>query len=174
MPDPGRNGSTDEHKIEAFFRKWLRSEWTLLFKEVIRENIDLCRPEQVQLIFSRKLKRSTVVDGRCRTRIINEGVIPSLRIYYKNTQSKQYHKAERDARDCALIRRPSTPNDFRRWPAYVQPACIILFQDLGSRKVTVDYETKSRSSDVRPALDRAQGEHCAAGYCVDPRITSVS
>jgi hypothetical protein len=63
------------------------------FEEVIRENIDLGRPEQVQLIFNRKLKKSTVADGRCRTCIINEGVIPSLHIYYKNTHSEQYHKA---------------------------------------------------------------------------------
>ena len=63
------------------------------FEEVIRENIDLGRPEQVQLIFSRKLKKSTVADGRCRTRIITQGVIPSLHIYYKNTRSKQYLKA---------------------------------------------------------------------------------
>ena len=80
------------------------------FEEVIRENIDLGRPEQVQLIFSRKLKKSTVADGRCRTRIINEGVIPSLHIYYKNTHSKQYHKAaKRRARDCAPRRPLTTP-----------------------------------------------------------------
>jgi hypothetical protein len=63
------------------------------FEEIIRENIDLGRPEQVQLIFSRKMNKSTVADGRCRTRIITEGVIPSLHIYYKSTHSKQYHKA---------------------------------------------------------------------------------
>jgi len=45
------------------------------FEEVIRENLDWGRPEQVQLIFHRKMKRSTVADGRCRTRIITEGVI---------------------------------------------------------------------------------------------------
>ena len=56
------------------------------FEEIIRENIDLGRPEQVQLIFSRKMNKSTVADGRCRTRIITEGVIPSLHIYYKSTQ----------------------------------------------------------------------------------------
>jgi hypothetical protein len=60
------------------------------FEEVIRENIDLGRPEQVQLIFSRKLNKSTVADGRCRTRILTEGVIPSLHIYYKNTHSKRF------------------------------------------------------------------------------------
>jgi len=62
------------------------------FEEVIRENIDLGRPEQVQLIFGRKLRRNTVASGRLRTRIITEGVIPSLHVYYKNTHLKQYHK----------------------------------------------------------------------------------
>ena len=78
------------------------------FEEVIRENIDLGRPEQVQLIFSRKLKKATVADGRCRTRIITEGVVPSLHIYYKNTHSKQYHKA---AKRGAGLRTETTVNN---------------------------------------------------------------
>ena len=78
------------------------------FEEVIRENIDLGRPEQVQLIFSRKLKKATVADGRCRTRIITEGVIPSVHIYYKNTHSKQYHKA---AKRGAGLRTETTVNN---------------------------------------------------------------
>jgi hypothetical protein len=57
-----------------------------------RENIDLGRPETVQLIFARKLRKSSVAEGRCRTRIVTEGVIPSLHVYYKNTHLKQYHK----------------------------------------------------------------------------------
>ena len=68
------------------------------FEEVIRENIDLGRPEQVQLIFGRKLRRKTVANGRCRTRIIQEGVAPSLHVYYKNTHVKQYHKEGRALR----------------------------------------------------------------------------
>jgi hypothetical protein len=47
------------------------------FEEVIRENIDLGRPEQVQLIFARKRQRKTATDGRCRTRLVTEGVVPS-------------------------------------------------------------------------------------------------
>ena len=65
------------------------------FEEVIRENIDLGRPETVQLIFARKMRKSTVAGGRCRTRIATEGVIPSLHVYYKNTHIKQYHKTGR-------------------------------------------------------------------------------
>ncbi len=75
------------------------------FEEVIRENIDLGRPEQVQLIFDRKMQRKTVADGRCRTRIITEGVTPSLHVYYKNTHLKQYHKEGR------ALRTETTIND---------------------------------------------------------------
>lgn len=63
------------------------------FEEVvIRENIDLGRPEQLQLIFARQMRRKTATDGRCRRRIVTEGVVPSLHVYYKNTHLKQYHK----------------------------------------------------------------------------------
>ncbi len=68
------------------------------FEQVIRENLDLGRPEQVQLIFGRKLQRRTVARGRCRTRILAEGVTPSLHVYYKNTHLKQYHKEGRALR----------------------------------------------------------------------------
>jgi hypothetical protein len=68
------------------------------FEEVIRENIDLGRPDQVQLIFQRKMQKKTATDGRCRTRIITEGVTPSLHVYYKNTHLKQYHKEGRALR----------------------------------------------------------------------------
>jgi hypothetical protein len=78
------------------------------FEEIIRENIDLGRPKQVQLIFSRKLKKPIVAEGRCRTRITNQGVIPSLHIYYKNTHSKQYHKA---AKRHAGLRTETTINN---------------------------------------------------------------
>jgi hypothetical protein len=68
------------------------------FEELIRENIDLGRPEQVQLIFARKMQRKTATDGRGRTRIITAGVVPSLHVYYKNTHLKQYYKEGRGLR----------------------------------------------------------------------------
>jgi hypothetical protein len=38
------------------------------------------------------MQRKTATDGRCRTRIITAGVMPSLHVYYKNTHLKQYYK----------------------------------------------------------------------------------
>jgi hypothetical protein len=60
------------------------------FEQVIRENLDLGRPSQVQLIFDRRVIRTT--PGRFRTRVITEGVIPSLHVDYKHSKIKQYHK----------------------------------------------------------------------------------
>jgi hypothetical protein len=68
----------------------------LLFEQVIRENLDLGRPEEVQLIFNRKITRRT--PGRFRTRILTQDVTPSLNVYYKNTRIKQYHKENRALR----------------------------------------------------------------------------
>src|SRR6476469_10924812 len=45
---------------------------------------------RVQLIFDRRVNRRT--PGRFRTRVITEGVTPSLHVDYKGTRIKQYHK----------------------------------------------------------------------------------
>src|SRR6202158_5463829 len=68
----------------------------LFFEQVIRENLDLGRPEEVQLIFNRKIDRRA--PGRFRTRILTQDVTPSLNVYYKNARIKQYHKENRALR----------------------------------------------------------------------------
>jgi hypothetical protein len=68
----------------------------VFFEEVIRENLDVGRPSQVQLIFGRRVTCQT--PGRFRTRVLTEGVIPSLHVDYKNSRIKQYHKEGRALR----------------------------------------------------------------------------
>jgi hypothetical protein len=84
----------------------------VFFEEVIRENLDLGRPDQVQLIFDRRVTRKT--PGTFRTRVITEGVIPSLHVDYKSSRIKQYYKEGRalrvettinNARDFAIGKR---------------------------------------------------------------------
>jgi hypothetical protein len=77
----------------------------ILFEEIIRENLDLGRPDQVQLVFGRRVTRRT--PGRFRTRVITQGVIPSLHFYYKSTHIKQYHK------EGQALRTETTINDTR-------------------------------------------------------------
>ncbi len=68
----------------------------VLFEELLRENLDLGRPDRVQLVFQRRLSRRT--PGSFRTRVLTEGVVPSMRIQYKQTRIKQYHKEGRALR----------------------------------------------------------------------------
>jgi hypothetical protein len=68
----------------------------VFFEEVIRENLDVGRPDQVQLIFNRRVTRRT--PGTFRTRVITEGVVPSLHVDYKRSRIKQYHKEGRALR----------------------------------------------------------------------------
>jgi hypothetical protein len=82
----------------------------LLFEDLIRENLDLGRPDRVQLIFDRRVTRRT--PGRFRTRVLTEGVIPTLHISYKHSDLKQYLKGLCEAVGRAL-RSELTANDTR-------------------------------------------------------------
>jgi hypothetical protein len=77
----------------------------VFFEEVIRDNLDIGRPDRVGLTFGRRIDRRT--PGRFRTRVITEGVTPSLHVDYKHTKIKQYHKLD------AALRTETTINDSR-------------------------------------------------------------
>jgi hypothetical protein len=79
----------------------------IFFEQVIRENLDIGRPGQVQLIFDRRVNRRT--PGRLRTRVITEGVTPSLHVDYKRSRIKQYHK------EGQALRTETTINDTREF-----------------------------------------------------------
>ena len=77
----------------------------VFFEQVIRDNLDIGRPSQVSLIFDRKVTRRT--PGRRRTRVITDGVVPSLHVDYKKSRIKQYHK------EGQALRTETTINDTR-------------------------------------------------------------
>jgi hypothetical protein len=68
----------------------------IFFEQVIRENLDLGRPDKVQLIFGRRVTKRT--PGTFRTRVLTNGVIPSLHVSYKSTDLKEYYKEGRGLR----------------------------------------------------------------------------
>jgi hypothetical protein len=72
----------------------------IFFEQVIRDNLDIGRPDQISLVFNRRLmtKGPRATPGRFRTRVITEGVTPSLHVDYKHTTIKQYHKEGRALR----------------------------------------------------------------------------
>jgi hypothetical protein len=82
----------------------------ILFEEIIRENLDIGRPDMVQLIFNRRVTKRT--PGRFRTRVLTDGVIPSLHVDYKNSRIKQYFKQVADVREVGA-RTETTVNNTR-------------------------------------------------------------
>ena len=81
----------------------------IFFEQVIRDNLDIGRPDQIGLVFDRRIIRKgpRATPGRFRTRIITEGVTPSLHVDYKSSKIKQYHKLG------VALRTETTINDTR-------------------------------------------------------------
>lgn len=81
----------------------------IFFDQVIHDNLGIGRPDQVGLVFGRRIQRGRKrpTPGRFRTRVITEGVTPSLHVDYKNAKIKQYHKLGK------AIRTETTVNDTR-------------------------------------------------------------
>src|SRR6266478_615419 len=66
----------------------------IFFDQVIHDNLGIGRPDQVGLVFDRRIQRGRKhpTPGRFRTRVITADVTPSLHVDYKNSKIKQYHK----------------------------------------------------------------------------------
>jgi hypothetical protein len=81
----------------------------IFFDQVICDNLAIGRPDQVGLIFDRKIVRKGPhpTPGRFRTRVITSGVTPSLHVDCKNSKIKQYHKLGKS------LRTETTVNDTR-------------------------------------------------------------
>ncbi len=68
------------------------------------------RPEEIKLIFNRRIPRRRRARERFCTRIVTHDVTPSLNVFYKNTRIKQYHKENRALRTETTI---NNTYDFR-------------------------------------------------------------
>jgi hypothetical protein len=115
----------------------------VFFEHVVRDNLDAGRPDRISLVFDRRIisKGRARTPGRFRTRVITEGVTPSLYIDYKHTSIKQYHKHG------TALRTETTINNTR----------------LRNRKTT--------DQSARPAGDRLLRQPTPAGRPTTPATT---
>jgi hypothetical protein len=146
----------------------------VFFEEVIRENLDLGRPDQVQLIFGRQVNRRT--PGRFRTRVLTSGVIPSLHVDYKHSRIKQYHK------EGQALRTETTINDTRDFGVGKRLKNLPLLRQLGFsanrrlldvQKITQDCSI-GEATFVQVTQPVVVQEQRAAGLrYADPRVQAV-
>lgn len=78
-----------------------------LFEAMIRDHLDLGRPEKVRLVVDRQVNSRT--PGRFSTQLITTDVDPALQIHYKSSKIKAYFKAHRALRVETTI---NNPRDF--------------------------------------------------------------
>jgi hypothetical protein len=147
------------------------------FEAVIRENLDLGRPDRVGLLFPLRLTKATPppVWGY-RTRVITDGVEPSLHVEYKSSHVKQYFKEQRALRTETTI---NNPKDF-----YVAKAVsnVSHLRDLGdqvNRKLLEVERVSHQCVLTQDALDRLQqptveaGQRASALRFADPRVMAL-
>ena len=146
----------------------------VFFEEVIRKNLDIGRPNQVQLIFDRKVSRRT--PGRFRTRVITQGVVPSLYIDYKNTRIKQYHKEGRALRTETTINNTryfSIGKRLKNLPALRQIGFRANRRLLDVQKISHDCSIGEDAFNhvVRPV--EVDGQRASALRFGDPRVQAL-
>ncbi len=93
------------------------------FEAVIRDNLDVGRPDRIQLVFEKRVTQKT--PGLFRTQVIQDGVNPSLHAYYKKTHVKQYFKANR------ALRTETTINNTRDFDVGKDISNLPFLQQLG-------------------------------------------
>jgi len=147
------------------------------FEAVIRENLDLGRPDRVRLLFPLRLTRATPPPPfGYRTRVITDGVQPSLHVEYKSSHIKQYFKEQHALRTETTI---NNPKDF-----YVakRVANLTHLRDLGqqvNRKLLEVERVSHECVLTQDALDRLQrptvegGQRVSALRFGDPRVMAL-
>lgn len=144
------------------------------FEAVIRDNLDLGRPDRVQLIFGRRILRST--RSRFRTRVITQGVYPSLHVDYKNSRIKQYHKEGR------ALRTETTINDTYDFAIGRRLTNLPALKEVGFQANRRLLDVQRISHDCYVGEDSFQGMHrpamvggqrASALRFGDPRVLAV-
>jgi hypothetical protein len=147
------------------------------FEAVIRDNLDLGRPDRVRLLFPRRLTRRTPAPAfGYRTRVITDGVEPSLHIEYKHSHLKQYCKEGHGLRTELTI---NNPNDFGFTKGLDRlPALRALGDDVNRALLTTE-RVSHHCTLTTEALDGLQhplhrdGHRVSALRFGDPRIQAL-
>ncbi len=146
----------------------------VFFEEVIRDNLDIGRPDQVSLIFERRVSRRT--PGRFRTRVITEGVTPSLHVDYKRSKIKQYHK------EGQALRTETTINDARDFGVGKRLHNLPALQEIGFRANRRLLDVQRTSCDCRIGEEAfealcvpvvVEGQRASALRFGDPRVQAL-
>jgi hypothetical protein len=145
------------------------------FEQMIRDNLDLGRPDRVQLVFDRKIIKTT--PGQFRTRVIEDGVQPSLHIQYKHSGVRQYFKENRALRTETTINNPAdfgVRKDISQLPYLQQIGREINQRLLSVQRISQDCALSQESVErvVQPTVTE-NGQRAPGLRFGDPRVMAL-
>ena len=146
------------------------------FEQTIRDQLDLGRPDKVQIIFDRKITRRT--PGRFQTKVITKGVEPVIQAHYKHSKVKQYFKQGRALRTETTV---NDPYDFainRTLTADTWQQLRSIGDDINERLLTAQLQACNCAPDpttltrlVSPSIE--DGQPAPALRFGDPRVMAL-
>ena len=147
----------------------------LFFEALVADNLDLGRPEQVELIFGRKILPST--PGVFATRVVTRGVDVTVNVGYKHSRSKEYFKEGRALRIETVVNDP-TDLDVKRRLMHL-PELQRKARDVNRR--LLDHERVGQGCVLAsPAFERiaqpsvTDGRRAPALRFGDPRVQALA
>ena len=75
------------------------------FESVVQDNLGLGRPNEIEIIFSRKIYKNTC--GAFKTKVVTRGVDVAVNIFYRHSRIKQYLKEGRALRIETVVNSPT-------------------------------------------------------------------
>jgi hypothetical protein len=151
------------------------------FEGLIRDHLDLGRPDQVSLVFGRKVQPAGPhpTPGTFRTAVITRGVDPEITCYYKSSRIKQYFKEHRalrtelvvcDTRDFGIGRRLTYDNWNALRSAGEHASQRLCDAEAASAMPAPDVATLNQVT--RPSAT-ADGQHAPALRFGDARVMAL-
>jgi hypothetical protein len=147
------------------------------FEGLIRDHLDLGRPERVALVFDRRVTSRT--PGKFSTKVVTRGVDPQISCTYKSSRIKQYFKEHRALRTETVI------GDTRDFGI----GRLVCSKNWGALRAVGDAANQrlrdAQAADARPAPDvvtvaavtrptkTMDGLHAPALRFGDPRVMAL-
>jgi hypothetical protein len=124
------------------------------FEALVADNLDIGRPDEVQLIFGRKIYANT--DGQFSTKVVTRGVDVIVNVFYKHSRIKEYLKEGRALRIETVCNSPTDLGCKRRLPNLPE------------------LQAKARAANRRLLIIQRAGQGCAVSTALFERVALPS
>jgi hypothetical protein len=130
---------------------WTPPPARAFFEALVADNLDLGRPDQVKLIFGRRIRKDT--PGSFATKVVTRGVEVAVNVFYQHSRIKQDLKEGRALRVETVV---NSPTDL---------GCQRRLRNLG------ELQAKARAANRRLLTIQRVGQGCAIETALLARIS---